>query len=157
MSKRQSGFTIVETIIVLAAAGLILLVVLLALPALTRNSRNNQRNQDVQVILQAVSHYELNHSGTIPTTAQLQSFLNSYERSNLTLFDPTGVTVSTPPATNGLQTFNAPASLSAVVVNNHAKCSTGGQANNQGAGYSDVVALYQIETASGQSPHCQQL
>lgn len=158
LRTQEQGLTITEMLIVLAVAGLILLIVLLALPALTRNSRNSQRNQDSQVILQAVSHYELNHSGTIPDTAQLRSFLNTYESGNLTLFDPNDVTVYTPSATNVLQTYPAtPATISTLQVYNHSKCSTGGQATNRGAGYSDIVALYVIETASGFSPHCQQL
>jgi type II secretory pathway pseudopilin PulG len=158
MSRREAGFTIVETLIVLAAAGLILLIVLLALPALTRNSRNNQRNQDAQTILQAVSTYELNHAGTIPATAQLRGFINTYEKNKLTLFAASDITVSTPAATNSPQTYPpSPVAIDKIQVNNHAKCVAGGTATNQGAGYSDVVALYIIETASGTSPRCQQL
>jgi type II secretory pathway pseudopilin PulG len=158
MNQREAGLTIVETLIVLAAASLILLIVLLALPALQRNSRNNQRNQDAQIILQAVSGYELNHAGTIPNTLQLRSFLNSYEKNKLTLFEPAGVTVSTPAASAGLTTYpSTPVAIDKFLINNHAKCSGGGKASNQGAGYSDIVALYAIETASGTAPRCQQL
>jgi type II secretory pathway pseudopilin PulG len=62
----SAGFTIVETIIVLAIAGLILMIVFLAIPTLERNSRNNLRKQDVSLMLQAVSHYELVDSGNVP-------------------------------------------------------------------------------------------
>ncbi len=158
MSRREAGFTIVETLIVLAAAALILLIVLLALPALTRNSRNNQRNQDAQVVLQAVSHYELNHSGTVPSTAQLHTFLNTYESQDLTIFAPDDVTVNTPAATSSLQIYpSSPVAIDKMLVNNHAKCTSGGKASNLGAGYSDVVALYAIETAHDSAPRCQQL
>ncbi len=163
MSRREAGFTIVETIIVLAAASLILMIVLLALPALQRNSRNNQRNQDAQTILQAVSRYELNHAGTIPTTHDLQNFLNTYQKGDLTVFDPAdstiSLTVNTPPATNSPETYppSPPLGLNSMVINNHAKCVQGGTASNQGAGYSDVVALYSIETAHDKAPRCQQL
>ena len=44
--KRAEGFTIIEVLIVLAIAGLILLVVFLAVPALQRNARNTQRNAE---------------------------------------------------------------------------------------------------------------
>ncbi|HET7060449.1 MAG TPA: prepilin-type N-terminal cleavage/methylation domain-containing protein [Candidatus Saccharimonadales bacterium] len=161
--RSQSGFTIVETIIVLAIAGIILLIVLLAIPVLKRNSTNNQRTQDVQTVLQAVSTYELNHSGTIPNTVNLHNFLNTYEKNKLTYYDlnnRNSIRVSTPNATDTLQTYppvTTPITLDNMLVNNHAKCVPGGTATNQGAGYSDVVALYAIETASGSVPHCQQL
>ncbi len=45
--QSNRGFTIIEVLIVLAIAGLILLIVFLAVPALQRNSRNTQRKSDV--------------------------------------------------------------------------------------------------------------
>lgn len=45
--SKSEGFTIIEVMIVLAIAGLILLIVFLAVPALQRNSRNSQRKSDV--------------------------------------------------------------------------------------------------------------
>ena len=62
------GFTIIEVMIVLAIAGLILLIVFLAIPALQRNSRNTQRKNDVAAILAAVSEYANNNNGTLPAT-----------------------------------------------------------------------------------------
>jgi len=64
--RDSRGFTITEMMIVLAMAGLILLIIFEAIPALERSSRNNQRRQDVQTMLAAVSHYELNDSGNFP-------------------------------------------------------------------------------------------
>ena len=40
--KHRSGFTIIEIMIVLAIAGLIMLIVFLAVPALQRASRNTR-------------------------------------------------------------------------------------------------------------------
>lgn len=65
--KNQKGFTIIEVLIVLAIAGLILLIVFLAVPALQRNSRNTQRRNDVSAILGAVQEYANNNNGTLPT------------------------------------------------------------------------------------------
>lgn len=45
--NNSKGFTIIEVMIVLAIAGLILLIVFLAIPALQRNSRNTQRKSDI--------------------------------------------------------------------------------------------------------------
>jgi prepilin-type N-terminal cleavage/methylation domain-containing protein len=68
IKKRNEGFTIIEVLIVLAIAGLILLVVFLAVPALQRNSRNTQRSNDVAGVLAAVTEYVNNNNGNTPTT-----------------------------------------------------------------------------------------
>jgi prepilin-type N-terminal cleavage/methylation domain-containing protein len=64
-SKRQEGFTIIEVLIVLAIAGLIMLVVFLAVPALQRNSRNTQRKNDISGILGAVQEVLNNNNGDL--------------------------------------------------------------------------------------------
>jgi prepilin-type N-terminal cleavage/methylation domain-containing protein len=155
-----AGFTIVEMMIVLAIAGLILLIVFEAIPALERNSRNNQRKQDVQTVLAAVSHWELNHSGNVPNTPG-DNFLQ-YFTNKLSYYDPvSGVSVQT--LTPGQVAPNNPvntANLEKVHVYNYQKCSaigTGGS-TPQGAGYNDVVAIYEIETGKGTfAAQCQQL
>src|SRR5690349_2606610 len=65
--KEQKGFTIIEVLIVLAIAGLIILIVFLAVPALQRNSRNTQAKNAASSILGAVSEYENNNNGAMPT------------------------------------------------------------------------------------------
>lgn len=67
-SKKGQGFTIIEVLIVLAIAGLIMLVVFLAVPALQRNSRNTQRTTDAGNVLSAVSEYVGNNNGQLPAT-----------------------------------------------------------------------------------------
>jgi prepilin-type N-terminal cleavage/methylation domain-containing protein len=67
--KKKEGFTIIEVLIVLAIAGLIMLVVFLAVPALQRNARNTQRSNDVASILGAVSEFTNNNNGLAPDTA----------------------------------------------------------------------------------------
>jgi prepilin-type N-terminal cleavage/methylation domain-containing protein len=69
LNKRKEGFTIVEVLIVLAIAGVIMLVVFLAVPALQRNSRNNQRRSDVSHLAGLINEYAANHAGTLPTGA----------------------------------------------------------------------------------------
>ncbi len=64
--KRKEGFTIIEVMIVLAIAGLIILIVFLAVPALQRNSRNTQRRNDVASILGVVNEYTTNQNGVLP-------------------------------------------------------------------------------------------
>lgn len=67
--NNQKGFTIIEVLIVMAIAGLILLIVFLAVPALQRNSRNTQRKNDVAALLGSVSEFATNNNGTLPTVA----------------------------------------------------------------------------------------
>jgi prepilin-type N-terminal cleavage/methylation domain-containing protein len=66
LSKSKTGFTIIEVLIVLAIAGLILLVVFLAVPALQRSARNNGRRSDASRISAQVSDFESNQSGSLP-------------------------------------------------------------------------------------------
>lgn len=63
----QSGFTIIEVMIVLAIAGLILLIVFLAVPALQRNAHNTSAKNDVSGLLGAMNEYVNNNNGTVPT------------------------------------------------------------------------------------------
>jgi prepilin-type N-terminal cleavage/methylation domain-containing protein len=63
---KDKGFTIIEVLIVLAIAGLILLVVFLAVPALQRNARNTTRKSDVAALLAGISEYVNNNDGTQP-------------------------------------------------------------------------------------------
>lgn len=67
-TKDQKGFTIIEVLIVLAIAGLILLIVFLAVPALQRNSRNTQRKNDIAAVIGGINDYITNNGGTLPTT-----------------------------------------------------------------------------------------
>ena len=62
----QSGFTIIEVLIVLAIAGLILLVVFLAVPALQRNAHNTARKSDVASLLGGMTEYISNNNGSLP-------------------------------------------------------------------------------------------
>lgn len=63
LKNRSQGFTIIEVLIVLAIAGLIMLIVFLAVPALQRNSRNTQRNSDASLVAAAVNECLANRNG----------------------------------------------------------------------------------------------
>lgn len=65
--KQQKGFTIIEVLIVLAIAGLILLIVFLAVPALQRNSRNTSARNDAAAVLGGVSEFQAANNGALPT------------------------------------------------------------------------------------------
>ena len=66
-TSKSKGFTIIEVLIVLAIAGLIMVVVFLAVPALQRNARNNALSTDANNLLSGVSTFVSNNNGTLPT------------------------------------------------------------------------------------------
>jgi prepilin-type N-terminal cleavage/methylation domain-containing protein len=165
MKRSQQGFTIIELLIVLAIAGLILLLVFLAIPTLQRNSHNSQRRNDVTAILEAVSHYELNNSGAFldcghGSSPSCYGAGKLLEFSKLTHYtDPTQtVVVSLSPGGLLLPGSNPNNNIDTVYIYNRQKCSTTlGQSTSQGAGFSDVVALYAVESGTGSTPQCSEL
>src|SRR5581483_1304696 len=76
-SGSGGGFTIIEVMIVLAVAGLILLIVFLAVPALQRNARNTQRKSDVARLSSAVSNWVSDNNGSIFTAGTGNANLTS--------------------------------------------------------------------------------
>jgi prepilin-type N-terminal cleavage/methylation domain-containing protein len=67
LKNNNEGFTIIEVMIVLAIAGLILLIVFLAVPALQRASRNTSRKSDAGHISSAINDYVSNNNGSLPS------------------------------------------------------------------------------------------
>jgi prepilin-type N-terminal cleavage/methylation domain-containing protein len=80
-NRKEEGFTIIEVLIVLAIAGLILLIVFLAVPALQRNSRNTSRKTDVGRVSGALQEWQSNHNGATFTAgaggANVSEVINS--------------------------------------------------------------------------------
>lgn len=66
--RKDAGFTIIEVMIVLAIAGLIMLIVFLAVPALQRNSHNTSIKNDVAGLLAGMNEATNNNNGTAPTS-----------------------------------------------------------------------------------------
>ncbi len=64
--KDNAGFTIIEVLIVLAIAGLILVVVLIAIPQLQRNQRNEQRRSVAARVTTEISNFAGNNNGDLP-------------------------------------------------------------------------------------------
>jgi prepilin-type N-terminal cleavage/methylation domain-containing protein len=61
----QKGFSIIEVLIVLAIAGLIMLIVFLAVPALQRNTRNQSRQSDASKLVAAINQCLSNANGKV--------------------------------------------------------------------------------------------
>lgn len=161
-TNRSQGFTIIETLIVLAISGMILLLVLLAIPTLTRNSRNNQRKQDVAAILDAISSYQLNNSGNYPNTT---SFLDSakvyyYDKSAIRFVDADIADASIAIISRNRGEIPATPESNAdenkVIIYNYRKCDPEnlGQSTYRGAGYRDMVALFGLETRTSSVSKC---
>lgn len=66
--RRRNGFTIVETSLVLAIGGLILLMVFIALPGVFRNQRDAERRDDVLLFLNKLKNFQANNNrGALPS------------------------------------------------------------------------------------------
>lgn len=139
-SKREEGFTIIEVLIVMAIAGLILLIVFLAVPALQRNSRNTSIKNDVQNVLGGVAEYQGANSGKMPTGVSGTGTVNFTGAAGTT---PTSINIQG--STTVSSTAAAPAAAApaggTIVVSIGFRCD--GTANARA-----VAALYSIETTA---------
>lgn len=65
--KREKGFTLIEIVLVLAIAGLIMIIVFLALSGAEKNRRDLTRKQDNARLLSQLESYASNNAGNYPT------------------------------------------------------------------------------------------
>lgn len=154
--ESERGFTIIEVMIVLAIAGLILLIVFLAIPALQRNSRNTQRKSAASQILTSISNYVSNNNGTIPTT---QALVNTARAD----YNPGFYTTANIYYGNRLAIDNSPAAAGSesatnlttedVIYYNQATCA-GNTATTTGASPRSYAITYALETGGGQTEQC---
>ena len=147
LKKRSEGFTIIEVLIVLAIAGLIMLIVFLAVPALQRNSRNTAVKNDVANALGGVAEFQAANSGVMPTAATTTAGVVTYTGaagSNPTTARVQGATLVS--STVAAPAAAAPA-LGSIVISLGFTCTT---TNTRAA-----AALYAIETTAGPIRQCQ--
>jgi hypothetical protein len=160
--------------IVLAIAGLILMIVFLAVPTLERNSRNDLRKQDIALMLQAVSHYELVDSGNFPspcgpsptyvhycdyTVSNSNNEFLRYDASGLRYYVPADITLINQTSSAPAASVPAETNADKVKIYNYEQCnpSTNG-GTDVGAGYNTVIALYALEeSGSSVTSQCQTL
>lgn len=79
--KKEKGFTLIEIVLVLAIAGLLLVIVFLAVQGAQRSRRDSQRQQDAARMLSAIEACAANNSGAYgpcDTTAELITAPNNY-------------------------------------------------------------------------------
>lgn len=135
--KNEKGFTIIEVLIVLAIAGLIMVVVFLAVPALQRNSRNTQRTNDAARIGAAMSECSSNNNGNISLcddATELANYITLANNQQLT-------TVGT-------------AGLNAVAITASTQCNAGGTGTTAGGGTRAYTVNFQLETSGGTQNRC---
>ena len=164
IKNNKQGFTIIEVLIVLAIAGLIMLVVFLAVPALQRNSRNTQYRAEASRILGAYNENSANNAGAVLANgthatggagiADVDNVFKSANTKNITaLVIEDGAAGTTGP------------SLTQAVIRTAAKCvaaapsaantTTAGGATTAGSAR-QVVILFDVETTGGTQPQCQE-
>jgi prepilin-type N-terminal cleavage/methylation domain-containing protein len=157
-TKKQEGFTIIEVLIVLAIAGLILLIVFLAVPALQRNSRNTSRRNDVAKLLGLISEHASSTNGGLPTNAVCAT-------TEMTLNAGAGTPTVTAPGNYYCRTTGAtiswnnlaadgtnPSTVDSVVMRSGAICDANGNIETTGATARNTVAVFRLEV---NVPQCQ--
>lgn len=77
VQKTAKGFTIIEVVLVIAIAGLIMLMVFIALPALQSGQRDSARKSDIGIVASAVGTATQNNRGVFPATVALKTQLEA--------------------------------------------------------------------------------
>jgi prepilin-type N-terminal cleavage/methylation domain-containing protein len=164
-SKNTKGFTIIEVMIVLAIAGLIILIVLLAVPALQRNSRNTARKNDAQAMVSAILEYNsVEFTSAVaappggfdcspPITAKpfckyVQGKLSFYDMSDV-IFHSNQHTYPAAPA--------EVTDPNKILRDSYMRCGDDGRATLVGASIRSGVVLYLLETKDGFVPQCEDI
>ena len=156
LTSGSQGFTIIEVLIVLAIAGLILLIVFLAVPALQRNGRNTTKRSDASKALGAVGEFISANNSKLPVTANapaLRTFANLNNGTTLNTnggvdLVPTSVATVYAPSVNeieivtGVTCTGSHTTAAAPTVANY-------QAEVQAASGRSYVALFSVEASGG--------
>lgn len=134
---KEQGFTIIEVLIVLAIAGLIMLIVFLAVPALQRNSRNTQRRSDASHLSGLINENITNNNGTPPTAFGSGSGKIDLSAENFAIIaKPTG-NITSGWSAPGTPTIDTAYVYSNVQCNNNAPATGGGSRS--------IVVVFYIE------------
>jgi prepilin-type N-terminal cleavage/methylation domain-containing protein len=143
----NKGFTIIEVMIVLAIAGLILLIVFLAVPALQRNSRNTQRKSDIGRVGSSATTIVSNSNGQMSglTRAAVLQEVGTTSYYDFTVAANLAVNVESSGGSHAAVT-----SKDIVDVEGNAKC------NAAAATYAQrqIAVLYAVESGSGTTSVC---
>jgi prepilin-type N-terminal cleavage/methylation domain-containing protein len=137
LTNKQQGFTIIEVMIVLAIAGLIMLIVFLAVPALQRNSRNTQRSNDASRTVAAINECATNHNGQLDScndANELSAYITLGQNQQLTALGTAGV--------------------NSMSYQLNTQCTPAGTGTQPGGGTRALTITYQAETSGGTQLRC---
>lgn len=134
--SEAKGFTIIEVMIVLAIAGLILLIVFLAVPALQRNGRNTALKNDAGNIAGAISEYRSNNDGGNPAAVSSAGVVSG-----------TGTSATAKISSTTTVSATASPTVGTIGVMVNTKCDA--SANNR-----SVAVYYFVEQSSGGAIKC---
>lgn len=150
LQKTNKGFTIVEVMIVLAIAGLIILVVLLAVPALQRNSRNASIKNDASAVSGVVNEFQSVNNGRMPGSITITNGVVTATGTGLT-----AVNGKVQGGTTGGGSTTATMPTAAGVVNARigSKCNDAGTALGPVNGRA-VAVMYLTETSNATATQC---
>lgn len=167
------GFTIIEVLIVLAIAGLIMLIVFLAIPALMRSNRNSGRSRDALFIAAARMDYNTNVGVSFtpppggylcdpPITSKtfckfIKDGLTYYDLANVHFYGNQKTLPTEPmgPATVNDEGFTVVADTEKIQTITYYICNPDGSgATTTGAVPNNMVVLYALEGASGPITRC---
>ncbi len=151
--SKNKGFTIIEVLIVLAIAGLIMLIVFLAVPALNRNSRNTQRRDDVAALMAMFAETLNNNNATLPATCTGASASCWVKDAKVSIVDNQSANVAWTKNASAPASAPTNTNVDVVTIQNYLKCSAG-VATTTGASSRSVAAIYAVETSSGTSSQC---
>lgn len=151
--NKSKGFTIIEVLIVLAIAGLIMLIVFLAVPALNRNARNTQRRDDVAALMAIFAENLNNNNSTLPATCTGASATCWAKDAKVSIIDNQSANVAWTKNASAPATAPTNTNVDLVIIQNYLKCSSG-VATTTGASSRSVAAIFAVETASGTSSQC---
>jgi len=172
--RNSHAFTIIEVMIVLAIAGLIMLIVFLAIPALQRAARNANRRHDVGLVIAYVNEYRTHNKGEYPpscnTLIHSHCFLRDVE---LNWYDNKTLDPSVPLGENkndvsfrhrtaadiamyGDPNYTPEELDNKLSLRLYARCDENNQITSVGANPNDFATEYTIETASGLILECRE-
>jgi prepilin-type N-terminal cleavage/methylation domain-containing protein len=138
--KKEKGFTLIEIVLVLAIAGLILLMVFLAVSGAQKSRRDTQRKEDISRIASQLESYASNNSGAYPTNAPaLAGFVTAYLTPTSSYSDPSS---GTPYALT--YTTTTPTTVGAVAYHDGDVCN-GGVMTTSGASARDYALVMDLE------------
>lgn len=144
--RNDSGFTIIEVLIVLAIAGLIMVVVFLAVPGLQRSQRNNSRKTDANNLMASVSDVTSNNGGSFAAT----DLPNAVKDTKLGFYTTGNITV---PATVNSSTVTAIPTKTQVFVYPNYTCGAH-PVDTPVPATRQTAVVYSVETGSGVTRQC---